>query len=174
MTDAEIIIRKKRYNQSTDSEKGVVVFDNYTHKIYVAGDCYGPVTVWEAATSAQGVLASEVDISQNPTWQITNLNMSMFSSVELYIASGGTGNDITPSAIIKIDLSDINASTFGHFLGSTTVQYPNNRNKILALSAAISSDKTSVLFNRCTSIDGNTSTSANTGGRILYKIIGNF
>ena len=132
-----------------------------------------PVVVWEAETVSNGILASETDISQNPNWQITNLDMSDFRTVELYIRSGGDSNvSYTPSIIIEIDLDNINKSPFGHFLGSAVAQAPNDRNRLLAVSAAISEDKTSVIFNRCTSLYGTAATDANNKGRVLYKILG--
>ena len=131
-----------------------------------------PTVVWEAQSVANGILATESDVSTTPTWQITGLDMSKYQKVKLFVRSGGTGSDTTSSAIIKIDLGGLNKSSFGHFLGSTIVQNPNNRNRILALSAAVSEDKTSVLFNRCTSLYGTGATSANTDGRVLYKIVG--
>lgn len=151
---------------STDTQypSAKCVYDNVRRK---------PAIVWEAATSSQGILASESDISQSPTWQLTNLDMSDFKSVELYIRAGGNANsNYTPSIIIEIDLDIMNKSSFGHFLGSAVVQDPNDRAKLLAVSAAISENKTSVLFNRCTLLDGSTATSANTDGRILYKVVG--
>lgn len=132
-----------------------------------------PVVVWEASTVSEGILATETDISANPTWQITNLDMSGFRTVELYIRSGGDSNiNYTSSIAIEIDLSTINKSSFGHFIGSAVVQNPNDRNRLLAVSVAISEDKTSVLFNRCTSLYGTAATSSNNNGKVLYKIIG--
>ena len=136
-----------------------------------------PVVVWEAQTVSQGYLATETDIAQSMSnWQLTNLDLSGFESVELYIRAGenpslGTSFK-TPSAVIEIDLDDMNKSVFGHFLGSALVQYPNDRNRLLALSAAVSEDKTSIIFNRCTSLYGTGATSSNDGGKVLYKVIG--
>ena len=131
-----------------------------------------PIVVWEAQNIANGILASESDVSQNPNWQLTGLDFSKYQKVKLFIRSGGTGNNTTSSGIIKIDLGRLNQSVFGHFLGSTLLQYPNNRNKLLALSAAISEDKTSVLFNRTTGLSGTIASSENSDGRVLYKIVG--
>lgn len=241
MTNTQIVLRKKRYNQSTDARSGIVVFDDITHKIYVAGDCYTsevqdatyntstkvltitkldntsivlnfdgyettsnkvttlssasthtqypsakcvfdnirrkPVVIWEAATSSQGILATETDIAQTMNnWQLTGLDMTPFQTVELYIRAGENPNlgqnYYTPSVVIEIDLDDINKSTFGHFIGSAIGQYPNNRNRMIACCAAISEDKTKIIFNRCTSLYGTGATSANDGGKILYKVVG--
>lgn len=132
-----------------------------------------PVVVWEATTTAQGILAREADISANPNWQLTNLDMTPFKYVELYIRAGGSSNvSYTPSIVIEIDLSDMNKSIFGHFLGSAVVQAPNDRNRLLAVSAAVSEDKTSIVFSRCTSLYGTAATDANNNGRILYKVVG--
>lgn len=132
-----------------------------------------PVVVWEVQSASNGILAAETDISQNPTWQITNLDMTPFKSVEFYIRAGGSANiSYTPSIIVEVDLDTINKSSFGHFLGSAVVQAPNDRNRLLAVSVAVSEDKTSVLFSRCTSLYGTAATDANNNGRVLYKIVG--
>lgn len=133
-----------------------------------------PVVVWEAQTVSQGYLATETSIAQSMNnWQLTNLDLSEFKTVEVYIRAGGD-RDIayTPSIVIEIDLDDMNKSPFGHFLGSDVVQAPNDRNRLLAVSVAISEDKTKVLFNRCTSLYGTAVTEANNNGRVMYKIIG--
>lgn len=235
-SNAQFNVKKKVYNSLTDNIRGLIVFDDTDHKIYVGGNCFGSnvkdvtlnsstnvltitksngttqtidlnsferqtnkVTsisaestdtqypsakciyewskdksevIWEAQSVATGVLASESDISATPNWQLTNLDMSEYQKVRLLIRSGGSGNDTTASAIIEIDLSGLNKSPFGHFIGSAVVQNPNNRNRLLALCAAISEDKTSVFFNRTTSLYGTAATSANSDGRVLYKIIG--
>ena len=157
-------------SSSTDTQypSAKCVYDNIPIK---------PVVVWEAETVSQGFLATETDIAQSMNnWQITNLDLSGFRMVELYIRAGENPNlgasYKTPSVIIEIDLDTINKSSFGHFIGSALVQYPNDRNRLLALSAAISEDKTSVIFNRCTSLYGTGATSSNDGGKVLYKIVG--
>ena len=132
-----------------------------------------PAVVWEAETVSQGILAAETDISQNPAWQLTGLDMSDFKYVEVYIRAGGSANvSYTPSIVVEIDLDNMNKSSFGHFLGSAVVQAPNDRNRLLAVSVAISENKTSVLFSRCTSLYGTAATDANNNGRIMYKIVG--
>lgn len=132
-----------------------------------------PVTVWEATTTAQGILAREADISATPNWHLTDLDMTPFKYVEIYIKAGGSANvSYTPSIVIEVDLSDMNKSTFGHFLGSAVVQAPNDRNRLLAVSVAVSEDKTKVVFSRCTSLYGTAATDANNNGRIMYKIVG--
>lgn len=130
-----------------------------------------PVVVWKAQSVENGILANQTNISENPTWQITGLDLSQYQKVKLFIRSGGSGTDTTPSAIITISLDDINKSPFGHFIGSSLVQNPNNSAKLLAVSAVISEDKTSVVFNRCIFHYG-TVTDANNNGRVLYKIVG--
>ena len=149
-----------------------------THTQYPSAKCIyqlsqdKPQVLWQAQSVAGGILAAQSDISQSPTWQITNLDMSPYQKVKLFIRSGGSGSDMTASAIIKIDLSTLNESPFGHYLGSAIVQNPNNANRFMAVSAAISEDKTSVLFSRCDSLYGTAATSINSDGRVLYKIVG--
>lgn len=173
------IIRVNVGEMEESSNKVTSLSPSSTHTQYPSAKCVfdsvplKPVVVWEAETVSNGILASETDISQSPNWQITNLDMSDFRTVELYIRSGGDSNvSYTPSIIIEIDLDNINKSPFGHFLGSAVVQAPNDRNRLLAVSAAISEDKTSVIFNRCTSLYGTAATDANNKGRVLYKILG--
>lgn len=43
-----------------------------------------PVVVWEATTTAQGILAREADISATPNWHLTGLDMTPFRYVEIY------------------------------------------------------------------------------------------
>lgn len=235
--NVKLILKKKTYDPTLDSDPGTIVFDETNHKIWVGGECYSsevkdlaynsqtkiltitkfngtssnidlsvfettdnkvttlsaastdtqypsakcvydntrrkPVVVWEAATSSDGILAREADISATPNWHLTNLDMTPFQYVEIYIKAGGSANtSYTPSIVVHIDLSDINKSSFGHFLGSAVVQGPNDRNRLLAVSVAVSGDKTSVVFSRCTSLYGTAATDANNNGRIMYKIVG--
>lgn len=152
--------------QSTDTQypSAKCVFDNVR---------LNPVVVWEASTVSDGYLAAQTDITQNPTWQITNLDMTGFKMVEVYIRAGGDSNiNYTSSVVIEIGLDDLNKSPLGHFIGSALVQNPNDRNRMMAVTVAISEDKTSVLFSRCDSIYGTAATSANSSGRVMYKIIG--
>lgn len=132
-----------------------------------------PVVVWKAATVADGILAAGTDITASPTWQLTGLDMTPFSRVKLFIRSGGTGSGTTASVVIEIDLDALNQSDIGgHYIGSEVAQNPNNRNRLFAVSAAVSADKTSVLFMRETSLYGTAATGANDTGRVLYKIVG--
>lgn len=235
MTNKKFNLKRKSFNTLTDSLDGLLVFDPYTHKIYLAGDCFssnvkdvsfnqttGVITltkmngtaeiinlsfekytnkvtsisdqstddeypsakciygtlenkgeiVWEAQTVSDGILATETDLSQSPTWQLTNIDMTPYQTVYLYIRSGGTGADTTASGVIRVNLANMNLSPFGYFIGSTVLQNPNNRNRLLALSVAVSKDKTKVLFNRCTSLYNTAATDANSDGRVLYKIVG--
>ena len=131
-----------------------------------------PEVVWQAQTVSDGKLATETDMSQTPTWQITGLDLEKYQKLKLYIRSGGTGSDTTASSVINIDLSGMNQSPFGHFIGSAVLQNPNNRDRLLAVTAAVSGDKTSIIFTRTTSLWGTVATSANTDGRVLYKVVG--
>ena len=133
-----------------------------------------PEVVWQAASVANGILATETDLSPTPAYQLTDLDMTKYQKVKLFVKSGGSGNSTTASAIIQIDLGGLAKGAYDHFIGSAIVQNPNNRNRLLALTAAISEDKTSVFFNRTTSLYGTAATSANSDGRVLYKIKGYF
>lgn len=171
-TEIDFSLVERRTNKVTSISSGS------TDNEYPSAKCVynyakdKPAVVWKAQSVESGILASETDISSEPTWQITGLDLSQYQKVKLFIRSGGSGTNTTSSAIISIGLDGINKSPFGHFIGSTLVQNPNNRNRLLAVSAAVSEDKTSVLFNRCTSLYGTAATNANSDGRVLYKIIG--
>ena len=149
-----------------------------THDQYPSAKCIytlskdKPEVVWQAQTVSDGKLATETDMSQTPSWQITGLDLEKYQKLKLYIRSGGTGSDTTASSVINIDLSGMNQSPFGHFIGSAVLQNPNNRNRLLAVTAAVSGDKTSIIFTRTTSLYGTSATSANTDGRVLYKVVG--
>jgi len=162
------------------TNKATSLSSSSTHTQYPSAKCVYDYSkdkpkselVWETQSVNDGILASETDISQNPNWQITNLDMTKYQKVKLYIRSGGSGTDITPSVVMKIDLGGLNKSPFGHFIGSTIGVNPNNNNRLFAVSAAISEDKTSVFFNRSTSLYNTAATSVNSDGRVLYKIVG--
>lgn len=167
----------------TTSNKVTTLSSASTHTQYPSAKCVfdnirrKPVVIWEAAISSQGILATETDIAQTMNnWQLTGLDMTPFQTVELYIRAGENPNlgpnYYTPSVVIEIDLDDINKSTFGHFIGSAIGQYPNNRSRMIACCAAISEDKTKIIFNRCTSLYGTDTTSVNDGGKFLYKVVG--
>ena len=179
--DNDIVLNFSGYEST--SNKVTTLSSASTHTQYPSAKCVfdnirrKPVVIWEAATSSQGILATETDIAQTMNnWQLTGLDMTPFQTVELYIRAGENPdlgqNYYTPSVVIEIDLDDINKSTFGHFIGSAIGQYPNNRNRMIACCAAISEDKTKIIFNRCTSLYGTGATSANNGGKILYKVVG--
>lgn len=136
-----------------------------------------PDVVWEAAQGG-GVLAAEADVTQNPSWQITGLDFSPYKRLKFFIAPGGTtgtsASFVAPAVVVEMTLDDRATCTalFGHFTASKVSQYPNDRNRLYAVSLAVSSDKTSVFFARQTSLYGTTATAANDNGRYLYKILG--
>ena len=149
-----------------------------THSQYPSAKCIYDLSkdkgevIWEAQSIANGILASETDMSANPNWQITNLDMSEYQNLKLFVRTGGTGSDTTSSAIIRVNLGGLNKSPFGHFIGSAVLQQPNNRDHLLALTVAVSEDKTSVFFSRTTDLWGTVASNKNSDGRVLYKIIG--
>ena len=135
-----------------------------------------PVVVWEAAQGG-GILSSESDITQNPSWQITGLDFSPYKRLKFFIAPGGstgTTSYISPAVVVEMTLDDRATcqAFYGHYTCSYVAQYPNDRNRLYAVSLAVSSDKTSVLFARQTSLYGTAATTANDNGRYLYKILG--
>ena len=85
-----------------------------------------------------------------------------------------SSNMITPAVVMEMTL-DARATCdalYGHFTCSTVCQYPNDRNRLYALTMCVSSDKTKVFFSRQTSLYGTSASGANDSGRYLYKIVG--
>lgn len=135
-----------------------------------------PETVWEAPADG-GILAAGANVEENPNWQLTNLDFTPYKRLKFYIAPGGTSNTtFTPSVVLEMSLENRSTTTDakGHYTASTVCQYPNDRNRLFALSMCVSSTKDKVLFCRETSLYGTAATAANEAPRYLYKIEGYF
>ena len=88
-TNVQLKLRKKVYNEATDTVNGVVVFDNATGKIYVGGDCF----------------SSEVsDASLNPTTGVLTITKADSSTITVNLASfEQTSNKVTSLSAASTD-----------------------------------------------------------------------
>lgn len=162
-------------NNSTSTVKypsTKAIFDEFQRK---------PVTIWEVdgETITTGLTALEVDMSANPSWQLTNLDFSPYKRVKIYTkASQGSGTtastSTTPSFILEMSLDPRAAISAygGHYLASNVIQKSNDRNRLCTICCAISSDKTSFVVLRMTNLYGTAATNNSDVGGYVFKIEG--
>lgn len=172
LSTQEQIVNKKQSvvanAQSTDFYPSTkAVFDEFQRK---------PVTVWEHTEGGTKIKAANVDISENPAWQITDLDLTPYKRVRFFVTPGVSSNNIAPAGIVELPLDALaaNANTYGHYASGTVMQYLNNSNRLYTCSFCVSSDKTKAIFLRQTSLYGTAATSAVDDTRYLYKIVGYF
>ena len=135
-----------------------------------------PEVIWQT-DGTTGLLALEADVSANVAWQVTSLDMSQYKLVKFYFSAGGTNaNFVSPAVIIEVhlDARSTHSLTYGHFVGSRVLQYPNDRNRTYGITVAVSSDKTSFAILRQTSLYGTAASGANDGERFLYLVEGHY
>ena len=170
ITTGEIVSNKVQdiVSNSTSTEKypsTKAVFDQFQRK---------PVVIWE--TDRNLLNAIQADISENPAWQLTGLDMTPFKRVKIYskAGKGRTSAGTTPAMILEMQLDTIAASADwgGHYIGSVLVQKPNDANRYASLTCAISADKTKFVVLRQTSLYGTAATTNNDIGADVYKIEG--
>ena len=133
-----------------------------------------PVLVWSAATD-QKIYGTNTDITENPTWQITGLDLTPYKRVKCYVMPGGnTANFKRPHAVVdvQLDYTDPNNIFWGHYVGTGVFQYPNDANRLYGLTFCVSKNKDSVLFSSQVTLYGTASTSANDNNNFLYRIEG--
>ena len=135
-----------------------------------------PVVIWE--TNSTGLFAINSNISASPTWQLTDLDFSPFKRVKIYTKCGQK-NSATPSAsttsamVLEMSLDSRAAGPYaGHFVGSVVSQNPNDANRLATLTCAISSDKTSFVVLRMTSLYGTAATDNTDANGYVFKIEG--
>lgn len=131
-----------------------------------------PDVVYETDWTTWLVWAN-VDLTQSPTWQLTWLDLSWYKRLKFYIkANGDTTNYLTPSMIVEMSLDSRSTSSlaYGHFTASAIAQYPNDNNRLVIATFAVSSDKTSIIFLRQTSLYWTAATSASWDWRYCYLI----
>ena len=135
-----------------------------------------PVVVWE--TDSNFLAAIQADISENPAWQLTGLDLTPYKRVKIYskAGKGRTTASATPAMVLEMSLDTIAGSTdyAGNFIGSAIVQKPNDNNRLATLTCAISADKTKFVVLRQTSLYGTAATTNADIGADVYKIEGYF
>lgn len=143
------------------------VFDEFQRK---------PVIIWQAADSSGYLKALQADLTANPSWQLTGLDMAPYKRVKIYskAGKGRTDASTTPGMIVEILLDSRSASSDwgGNYCGSTLVQKPNDANRYASLTCAVSADKTKFAVLRQTSLYGTAATTNNDIGADVFLIEG--
>ena len=133
-----------------------------------------PVVVWETTDSPLKAIQS--DLSANPNWQLTDLDMTPYKRIKIYskAGKGSTNISTTPAIILEMSLDERSVSTAwgNNYVGSTVVQKPNDANRLATLTCAVSSDKTKFVVLRQTSLYGTAATTNNDIGADVFKIEG--
>ena len=125
-----------------------------------------PVTVWEVQDVSQGLLALNTNISSSLAWQLTDLDLTPFARIKIYVKAGrktGVGaadSSIAPASIIEMSMDDRAKETVTQnaFLGSSVVQNPNDPNRLGLITCAVSGDKTKFAVLRATTLYGTAAT----------------
>ncbi len=138
-----------------------------------------PVVVWESSTPSEYLKGTNSNISANPSWQLTNLDMTPYKRIKIYSCAGqGTGTtasaSTTPAIVLEMSLDSRNAISAygGNYIGSIVVQKPNDNNRLATLTCAVSSDKTSFVVLRQTSLYGTAATNNNDVNANVFMIEG--
>ena len=108
------------------------------------------------------LIASDVDLTQNPTWQLTWLTLSWYKRLKFYIkADGDVSEYLTPSMIVEMSLDNRSTSSlsYNYFTASATSQCLDNDNRLITATFAVNDDKDSIIFLRHTSLYWWTATS---------------
>ena len=141
------------------------VFDEFQRK---------PVVVWETDTNFLNAI--QADITENPAWQLTDLDMTPFKRIKIYskAGKGRTTAGATGGMILEMSLDSRAgfADYGGNFVGSVLVQKPNDANRYASLTCAVSADKTKFVVLRQTSLYGTAATTNNDIGADVFKIEG--
>lgn len=134
-----------------------------------------PVTIYRNAT---GLAAIEANMSADPAWQLTGLDLTPFKRIKIYTKaaqkSGTTASaSTTPSACLEMLLDPYLAGPYGgHYLASTVIQKSNDNNRLATLTCAVSSDKTKFVVLRQTNLYGTGATNNNDVGSNVVRIEG--
>lgn len=135
-----------------------------------------PVVVWE--TNGTGLTALETDMSANPSWQLTDLDMTPFRRIKIYTKaaqkSGTTASaSTTPAFCLEMILDSRAAGPYGgHYLASNVIQKSNDRNRLATLTCAVSADKTKFAVMRMTNLYGTGATDNSDAGGYVFLIEG--
>lgn len=155
-------------SNSTNTDKypsTKAVYDEFQRK---------PVVVWE--TNTNFLNAIQTDITENPAWQLTGLDMTPFKRIKIYskAGKGRTTASATGGMILEMSLDSRAgiADYGGNFVGSVMVQKPNDANRYASLTCAVSADKTKFVVLRQTSLYGTAATTNNDIGADVFMIEG--
>jgi hypothetical protein len=137
-----------------------------------------PVVVWEETTPANYLKAIQADLSANPAWQLTNLDLTPYKRIKIYTCAGrkssGAGIDAstTPATVLEMSLDPraAIAEYGGNYCGSVEFQKPNDANRFATLTCAVSADKTKFVVLRQTNIYGTAATSNNDANANVFMI----
>lgn len=167
------------------SNKKSSVVDNLSNDYYPSTNAVynefqrKPVTIWEVSSGQTGLLSSEQNITENPTWQLTGLNMSPYKRIKIYTKAGkktsGVGQDAsnTPAVVLEMSLDNRAAGPVGgHFTCSVVGQKPNDTNRLFTVTCAVSADKTSFAVLRMTTLYGTAATTNSDCNGYVFKIEG--
>ena len=140
-----------------------------------------PVVVWEVdgTTVTTGLVGVNEDISANPNWQLTDLDLTPYKRIKIFSKAaqkaGSTASASTTPAIIlemSLDPRAAIAEYGGNYVASNVVQKPNDPNRLCTLCCAVSADKTKFEVLRMTNLYGTAATSNSDVGAYVFKIEG--
>lgn len=140
-----------------------------------------PVTVWEVdgTVVTTGLVGVNEDISANPNWQLTNLNLTPYKRIKIFSKAaqkaGTTASaSTTPAMVLEMSLDPraAIAEYGGNYVGSMLAQKPNDANRLCTLTCAVSADKTKFEVLRMTSLYGTAATSNSDVNAYVFKIEG--
>lgn len=140
-----------------------------------------PVVVWEVdgEVVTTGLVAVGEDISANPNWQLTGLDLTPYKRIKIFTKAaqkaGATASaSTTPAMVLEMSLDSRAAiAEYGNnFVGSMLAQKPNDANRLCTLTCAVSADKTKFEVLRMTSLYGTAATSNSDVNAYVFKIEG--
>lgn len=140
-----------------------------------------PVVVWEVdgTVVTTGLVAVGEDISANPNWQLTDLNLTPYKRIKIFSKAaqkaGTTASaSTTPAMVLEMSLDSraAIAEYGGNYVGSMLAQKPNDANRLCTLTCAVSADKTKFEVLRMTNLYGTAATSNSDVNAYVFKIEG--
>ena len=157
---------EQKGNKSTDvfTNKDSDVLYPTVKAVY---DLVSPQVIYSDTT---GFEANNTDIGE--AWQLTGLDLSKYKLLKFYVCSAGDGNtNWSPSHIVEMHLDDRARGSNGHFTAGHTTVCPNATGRFHNVIFSVSSDKTSIAFNRSNRFSASTSATS-IDGRYCYLIEG--
>ena len=140
-----------------------------------------PVVVWEVdgEVVTTGLVAVGEDISANPNWQLTDLDLTPYKRIKIFTKAaqkaGTTASaSTTPAMVLEMSLDPraAIAEYGGNYVGSMLAQKPNDANRLCTLTCAVSADKTKFEVLRMTNLYGTAATSNSDVNAYVFKIEG--